>query len=84
MPGMEWVGCRLFARGNWKNDDEKGKEVELPDASEGGGVKDGIIVDDGDEEEGSASKIMPGGEIAKRWIWIVRCVVGDCTSCRRV
>jgi protein SMG6 len=75
MRGMEWVGRRVFERGYWKNDDEKSKEVKLLDASEGGEVTDGII-EDGDEDEGAASKSMLGGETAKRWTRIVRCAVG--------
>ena len=38
MHGMEWVGCRVFERGYWKNNDKKSKEVKLLDASDSGEV----------------------------------------------
>jgi hypothetical protein len=57
MRGMEWVGRRVFERGYWKSNDEKSKEAELLDASEGGEVTDGIIIQGEDEDkEGSTSK----------------------------
>jgi len=62
MRGMEWVGRRVFERGYWKSNDEKSKEAELLDASEGGEVTDGIIIQGEDEhKEGSTSKGTPGG-----------------------
>jgi protein SMG6 len=62
MRGMEWVGRRVFERGYWKSNDEKSKEAELLDASEGGEVTDGIIIQGEDEDkEGSTSKGTPGG-----------------------
>jgi len=72
--GPEWVGRGVFERGYWKSDDERSKEAELLDASEGGEVTDGIIEDE--DEEGSTSKGTPGGETVKRWRRIVSCVVG--------
>ena len=57
--GMEWVGRRVFERGYWKSGEEKGKEVEILEASEPMEVTDGIIEDD-DEDEGSS-----GGESVK-------------------
>lgn len=72
--GMEWVGRRVFERGYWKSGEEKSKEVEVLDASEGEEVTDGIIEDD--EDEGAASSGGSGGETGKRWTRIVRCAVG--------
>ena len=66
--GMEWVGRRVFERGYWKSGEEKGKEVEILEASEPVEVTDGIIEDDGDEG-------TRGGEAAKRWVRIIRCAV---------
>jgi hypothetical protein len=74
--GMEWVGRRVFERGYWKSGDEKSKEVEVLDASEGEEVTDGIIEDEDDEDEGVASTGGSGGETVKRWTRIVRCAVG--------
>jgi hypothetical protein len=60
---MEWVGRRVFERGYWKNDDEKSKEVEPLDASEGGEVTDGII-EDGDEEV-PHPRVCPEGRLQR-------------------
>ena len=65
---MEWVGRRVFERGYWKSGEEKGKEIEILEASEPMEVTDGIIEDD--EDEGNS-----GGESAKRWARTVRCAV---------
>jgi hypothetical protein len=47
--------CNVL-RGYWKSDEEKSKEIELLDTSEGGEVTDGIIEDeDDDDDEGTAS-----------------------------
>ena len=32
--GMEWVGRHVFERGYWKSGEEKGKEIEILEASE--------------------------------------------------
>ncbi len=69
-----WSESGVFERGYWKSDDEKSKEAELLDASEGGEVTDGIIEDE--DEEGSTSKGTPRGETVKRRTRIVSCVVG--------
>ena len=78
--GGLWSGsvAGVFERGYWKNVDEKSKEVEPLDASEGGeGVTDGII-EDGDEGEGAASgeEYARTGRLQRRWTRIVRCAVG--------
>jgi protein SMG6 len=71
--GMEWVGRRVFERGYWKSGEEKSKEVEVLDASEGEEVTDGIIEDEDEDESASSGS---GGETLKRWTRIVRCAVG--------
>jgi len=71
--GMEWVGRRVFERGYWKSGEEKSKEVEVLDASEGGEVTDGIIEDEDDEDDSSHGSAT---DLTKRWIRIVRCAVG--------
>ena len=73
---MEWVGRRVFERGYWKSGDEKSKEVEVLDASEGDEVTDGIIEDEDDDDEGAASGNGSGSDTLKRWMRIVRCAVG--------
>jgi hypothetical protein len=60
------VGCESIYSirevGYWKSNDEKRKEAELLDASEGSEVTDGIIIQGEDEDkEGSTSKGTPGG-----------------------
>jgi hypothetical protein len=74
--GMEWVGRRVFERGYWKSGEEKSKEVEVLDASEGEEVTDGIIEDEDDDDESPTSSGGSGGETGKRWTRIVRCAVG--------
>jgi len=71
--GMEWVGRRVFERGYGE---EKSKEVEVLNASEGEEVTDGIIEDDDDDDESPTSSGGFGGETGKRWTRIVRCAVG--------
>lgn len=68
---MEWNGSAdgSLREGYWKSGEEKGKEVEILEASEPMEVTDGIIEDD-DEDEGSS-----GGESAKQWARTVRCAV---------
>jgi hypothetical protein len=73
---MEWVRRRVFERGYWNSGDEKSKEVEVLDASEGEEVMDGIIEDEDDEDEGAASTGGSGGETVIRWTRIVRCAAG--------
>jgi len=43
--GMVWIGRRVFER----VPEEKSKEVQVPDSSEGEEVTDGIIEDEDDE-----------------------------------
>jgi hypothetical protein len=47
--GMEWEYRRMFERDYWKNDDEKSRQVELLDASEGGEVTDGNVEDEDED-----------------------------------
>ena len=74
--GMEWVGRRVFERGYWKGGEEKSKEVEVLDASEGEEVTDDIIEGENDDDEGTASRGGFGGETVTRRARIVRCAIG--------
>jgi len=73
--GMEWVGRKIFERGYWKSGEERRVEIDVLDVEEGGQLTDGIIEDDGDEDEGHSHE-----ETSKRWIRIVRSAVSLSTA----
>lgn len=80
--GMEWVGRKVYERGFWKGaglDGEKGVEVEFLAEKEGGWTveEDGIVEDDDEGASiGTANKKNAEDKLRKRWIRIIRCVVG--------
>ncbi|KAJ6513896.1 hypothetical protein C8R47DRAFT_1092306 [Mycena vitilis] len=74
--GMEWLGRKVYQHGFWKTGEEKRAEIEVLDDSESVEITDGHIEDDDDEEGGEAAKSAGDGEIARRWVRIVRCAVG--------
>ncbi|KAJ7349482.1 hypothetical protein DFH08DRAFT_778758 [Mycena albidolilacea] len=73
--GMEWVGRKVYQHGFWKTGEEKRAELEVLDDSEAVEITDGHIEDDDDDEGGDAAK-AGDGELARRWVRIVRCAVG--------
>ncbi|KAJ6623408.1 hypothetical protein B0H10DRAFT_2009580 [Mycena sp. CBHHK59/15] len=74
--GMEWVGRKVYQHGFWKTGEDRRAEIEVLDDSEAVEITDGHIEDDDDEggDEGGGS--AGDGELAKRWVRIVRCGVG--------
>ncbi|KAJ7109155.1 hypothetical protein C8R44DRAFT_277493 [Mycena epipterygia] len=77
--GMEWVGRKVYQQGFWKTGEDKRAEIEVLDDSEAVEITDGRIEDDDDEEGGGGGeggKSAGDGELAKRWVRIVRCAVG--------
>ncbi|KAF8212466.1 hypothetical protein K438DRAFT_1958196 [Mycena galopus ATCC 62051] len=77
--GMEWVGRKVYQHGFWKAGEEKRAEIEVLDDSEAVEITDGHIEDDDEEEGGEAAK-AGDGELARRWVRIVRCAVGIADS----
>lgn len=71
---MEWVGRRAFERGYRRSGEEKNKEVEVLDASEGSEVTDGTLEDEDDVDNSPSNE--GSGEITKRWTGVIRCAVG--------
>ncbi|KAJ7694140.1 hypothetical protein B0H17DRAFT_1057941 [Mycena rosella] len=74
--GMEWVGRKVYQQGFWKTGEDKRAEIEVLDDSEAVEITDGHIEDDDDEGGGEDVKSAGDGELAKRWVRIVRCAVG--------
>ncbi|KAJ7470538.1 hypothetical protein FB451DRAFT_1254044 [Mycena latifolia] len=75
--GMEWVGRKVYQQGFWKAGEDKRAEIEVLDDSEAAEITDGHIEDDDDDERGGEEAKSAGdGELAKRWVRIVRCAVG--------
>ncbi|KAJ7063093.1 hypothetical protein C8F01DRAFT_1209464 [Mycena amicta] len=68
--GMEWVGRKVYQHGFWKSGEDKRAEIEDE-------ITDGHIEDDNEEEEaGSKAKSAGDGDLARRWVRVVRCAVG--------
>ncbi|KAJ6547339.1 hypothetical protein B0H19DRAFT_1075225 [Mycena capillaripes] len=74
--GMEWVGRKVYQHGFWKTGEDKRAEIEVLDDSEAVEITDGHIEDDDEEEGGEGVKSSGDGELARRWVRIVRCAVG--------
>ncbi|KAJ7134972.1 hypothetical protein C8R43DRAFT_894524 [Mycena crocata] len=74
--GMEWVGRKVYQHGFWKTGEDKRAELEALDDSEAVEITDGHIEDDDDEEGGEGTKSAGDGELARRWVRVVRCAVG--------